>query len=235
MEIGVKDAARLLSVSEKTIYRWISSNRIPYMVVGSQYRFSRSKLLEWVLRRSSEMQLESNLQRERSSAVSLQKALEDGGVYYRVEGNDLHSVLRQAVSISRLPDGVDREMLRQLLLERESLCSSGVGNGLALPHPRQPVLTGLDHPLVSLHFPETAVDFKAIDRKPVHAFFIVLSPNLTMHLQLMSRLSFVLRQDSFQEILLKQAARQPLLNALGKYDQQLGSAQMMTGKQFKDS
>jgi PTS system nitrogen regulatory IIA component len=47
MQLTVRDAARLLNVSEKTIYRWVAERRLPAQRVGDQYRLNRAELLEW--------------------------------------------------------------------------------------------------------------------------------------------------------------------------------------------
>jgi len=219
MDIGVKDAAKLLKVSEKTIYRWVSAKQLPYTQIGGQYRFSRSRLLQWALLRRSVPHGDSEL--PATISVSLAAAVELGGIHYRVAGADIAGVLQQVLRLTHLPETADRGLLLRLLEEREALCSSGVGNGLALPHPRYPVLAELEHPLLSVNFLETPVDFAAIDAEPVHALFLILSPSVGSHLQLMSKLSYALRQQSFRDQLREPASREALRAALHNYDQQL--------------
>jgi len=53
MQLTVRDAAKLLAVSEKTIYRWINQGSLPAYRVNEQYRFNRAELLEWATARKS--------------------------------------------------------------------------------------------------------------------------------------------------------------------------------------
>ena len=67
----------------------------------------------------------------------------------------------------KLPDDVDREFLYQVLLAREALGSTGIGDGIAIPHVRNPIVLHLSRPTVTLCFLEQPVDFGALDGQPV--------------------------------------------------------------------
>jgi excisionase family DNA binding protein len=88
MNLSVKDAARLLSVSEKTIYRWIKQEVVPAYKVHESYRFNRAELLEWATSRRMGISPEAYAEPEVVSLPlpSLTEALEAGGVFYRIEG-----------------------------------------------------------------------------------------------------------------------------------------------------
>ena len=131
--------AKLLSVSEKTIYRWLNEGIIPAYRVNDQYRFNRAELLEWATAQRSMCRPRSSRSRgQRCQPPSLMQALQAGGIFYRVDGKDKPAVLRAVVDILRLPEEVDREFLYQVLLARESLGSTGIGDGIAIPHVRNP-------------------------------------------------------------------------------------------------
>lgn len=123
MKLTVKDAAHLLNVSEKSIYRWIKLGVIPAYQINEQYRFNRAELLEWAT--SRKIQVSPEIFRETDGLESpippLSEALRDGGVYYRISGTNKETVLRSVVEIMRLPDEVDRAFLYQVLLAREAL------------------------------------------------------------------------------------------------------------------
>src|SRR6185295_9678059 len=118
MQIKVKDAAKLLGSSEKTIYRWIKQGAIPVYQVNEQFRFNRAELLEWATSRrihlSPDMFLEADA--DKNTLPSLSDALQAGGVAYRLGGKDKPSVLRAVVDVMMLPEEVDREFLYQVLL-----------------------------------------------------------------------------------------------------------------------
>ncbi|MBE0502021.1 MAG: PTS sugar transporter subunit IIA, partial [Desulfuromonadales bacterium] len=190
MNISVKDAARLLTVSEKTIYRWIKQEIIPVYRVSEQYRFNRSELLDWATSRRVNIAPEvfQEPESDEQPLPSLSEALEAGGIFYRLEGKDREEVLTDMVNHLRLPDEVDRNYLFQVLLARERLASTAVGQGIAIPHPRNPVLLYVTKPTVTLSFLEKPVDYFALDQEPVRILFTLISPTVRAHLHLLSKL-----------------------------------------------
>ncbi|HVS14097.1 MAG TPA: PTS sugar transporter subunit IIA [Thermoanaerobaculia bacterium] len=215
MKLLVKDAARLLAVSEKTIYRWIKQGSIPAYRLNDQYRFNRAELLEWATSRRISVSPEIFREEESESEppANFSEALRAGGIYYRIGGDDKAGVLHYVVETMRLPAEVDREFLYEVLLAREALGSTAIGDGIAIPHVRNPVILHLERPLVTLCFLERPVDFGALDGRPVGTLFTLISPTVRAHLHLLSRLSFALRAPRFKEAVLGQASREEIFAA----------------------
>src|SRR5438067_6676418 len=117
-----------------------------------------------------------------------------------------------------LPYEVDREFLYHVLLAREALGSTGIGKGIAIPHVRNPIVLHLSRPMVTLCFLERAVDFGAIDRKPVTTLFTLISPTVRAHLHLLSRLGFALRDPKFKKAVLGQSTREEIVEALRRVE-----------------
>lgn len=214
MQLTVRDASRLLRVSERTIYRWISEGSIPSYKIQDQHRFNRVELLEWATSRRIPVSPEIFDEPEQEQTVpSLADALERGGIHYRVSGQDREAVLRSVVALLHLPEEVDREFLYSVFLARERLGSTGVGDGIAIPHVRSPVVLHVTRPEVCLSFLEKPVDFGAIDGKPVTTLFALVSPTVRAHLQLLSRLSFLLQDPNVQAVLKRQGNRDEIVAA----------------------
>jgi PTS system nitrogen regulatory IIA component len=226
MKLTVRDAAQLLKVTEKTIYRWIKQGTIPAYQINDQYRFNRAELLEWATSRRINVSPEifSEPEGGDSPPPSLSEALRAGGVYYRVSGADKAAVLHSAVDMMKLPEEVDREFLYQVLLAREALGSTGIGEGIAIPHVRNPIVLHLSRPSVMLCFLEKPIDFGALDGQPVTALFILISPTVRAHLFLLSRLGFALRDPGFKDAVLKQASRDEILASLARVESGMKSA-----------
>lgn len=215
MKLAVRDAAKLLSVSEKTVYRWIDQRIIPAYSVNGQYRFNRAELLEWATSRQLKVSVDILAEPESRDAPcpGIGQALEAGGIFYRIEGHDRESALRAVVDVMRLPDEVDREFLLRVLVAREALDSTGFGEGIAIPHVRNPIVLHVPRPSITLCFLEDAIEFGAIDGQPVRVLFTVISPTIRAHLYLMSRLAFALRDKGFKEAVLREASREEILCA----------------------
>jgi PTS system nitrogen regulatory IIA component len=213
MQIDVKEAARLLSVSEKTIYRWIRQGDLPAYRIGDLYRFNRTELLEWATARRVGVSPEifEDGGAGAGELPGIEEAIKAGGIHYRVAGASKSEVLAAVVDLMRLPEEVDRKFLLDVILARESLGSTGFGGGIAIPHVRNPIVLHIPRPMITLCFLESPVEFEAIDGKPVHTLFTLVSPTVRAHLHLLSRLTFGLRLPQFSGPVSEQAAREALL------------------------
>jgi PTS system nitrogen regulatory IIA component len=220
MQLGVREVAELLNVSEKTVYRWLKQGKLPAYRVNEQYRFNRAELLEWAT--SEKLQVSPSLFTDPEGSGQplpmLADALRAGGIIYRVGGSDKTAVLRSVVELMPLPEEVDREFLIQVLLARESLGSTGIGDGIAIPHVRNPIVMHITRPMVTLCFLERPVDFGALDGKPVHTLFTLVSPTIRAHLHLLSRLSFAMREPRFRGAVASQGSREEILDAARQCD-----------------
>jgi mannitol/fructose-specific phosphotransferase system IIA component (Ntr-type) len=94
----------------------------------------------------------------------------------------------------RLPEGVDRELMLEMVLARQQRGSTLVGDGIAIPHARYPIVASLAEPLLALGFPAAPVDAGTAGG-PVTALFLLLTPDSRTHLQLLARLSRALQSE----------------------------------------
>ena len=222
MKLVVRDVAALLNVSEKTVYRWIVQRKLPAHRINDQYRFNRTEVLEWATANRTPISADILREEHPVDMPTLPEALRLGGVFYRIFGQDKAAVLSEVVQVMPLPEEVDRAFLLEVLLARESLGSTGIGNGLAIPHVRNPIVLHIPRPMVSLCFLEHPVDFDAIDGRPVHTLFTIVSPTIRGHLHLLSRLSFALQQPDFKEVIARQALREDIFRQAEIINETLG-------------
>jgi PTS system nitrogen regulatory IIA component len=138
-------------------------------------------------------------------------ALERGGIFYDVPGSVRDEVLEAVSHLAGIPRGIDRELLSELLVGRETLASTGVGDGIAIPHPRDPLVLQVEAPFALLCFLRKAVDFRAPDGQPVRVLFLVLSPTVRRHLQMVSKLAFMLHDQALKELLHTRAPENEIL------------------------
>ena len=97
--------------------------------------------------------------------------------------------------------GINKEEIVRVLMERERLGSTGIGAGIGIPHGKMRDIKSL---IVSFGLSRQGVDFESIDGRPANIFFLLVTPeNSTgLHLKLLSRISGILKNDSFKERLL---------------------------------
>jgi PTS system nitrogen regulatory IIA component len=228
MKLDVHEAAKLLNTSERTIYRWIREGSIPCRRINDHYRFHRAELLEWATARGMVTAVDAFPPSRPMSEVPLPMfaaALEAGGVHHHVEGTDRESALRAIVKRMPLEDEADRELLLDVMLAREALGSTGIGDGIAIPHVRSPIVLHTTEPSITLCFLDHPIDFQAIDGLPVRTFFSLVTMTIRSHLYLLSRLSASLRDPGFKQAVMERASADEILAAATRADLALGNRQ----------
>src|SRR5262245_55714363 len=174
MKVNVRDAARLLSVSESEVYRWVEDGEIPFLSVNHQPLFNREELLEWATARR--MPLSPELFADEGEHARLAAALELGGVHHDVGGTDIPSTLAAVVACLPIDDEEERESILEIMMAREEEASTGIGGGIAIPHVRMPIVFAGRPAAIALCFLDHSVPFAAIDGKPVTTVFALMTP-----------------------------------------------------------
>ena len=215
MQLQVRDVAALFEVEETPVYRWIRAGEIPAHEVNAEYRFSRAELLEWATARH--LRVPPALF-EGVATVQLAAALEAGGVFRDVPGADLRSALKAVVERLPLSPQTDRASLLAMLISREAAGTTAVGNGIAIPHVRSPLVLATGQATATVCYLATPLDFGAPDGKPVKTLFTLVSPTVRVHLQLLGRLAFALRTPDFRDAVARSADLADLVSAARNSD-----------------
>jgi PTS system nitrogen regulatory IIA component len=219
MHLTVADVAALLRTPPKQIYRWIDEGELTCNWFHDQPRFNRTELLEWATARHLPVAVEQFIEDEGDDASfpTLMASLGAGGVHHHIGGTDRMSVLRAVIDVVPLPE-VERETLVQVLLAREATGSTGIGDGIAIPHVRHPIVLGGGSASISLCFLERPVDFCAIDGIPVHTLFLMISTTVRGHLHTLAKLSTALRDPGFKDAVLRRASAEEILREAGRVE-----------------
>ncbi len=106
--------------------------------------------------------------------MGLREFFTEDGIKLELEGTTKDELLKELISLLQLDDKADG-MLFKMLKRRENLGSTGIGRGIAIPHCRSLVVNKLR---VAFGRKSQGLDFKAIDEKPVHFFFLIVAPPL---------------------------------------------------------
>ncbi|WP_020590256.1 PTS sugar transporter subunit IIA [Desulfobacter curvatus] len=203
MEILITELCKSLGVSRTTIERWIRQGKLPVFKKGRTYSFHAGDLKNWAEKNHISLNLTPRPAQgpDTEVTVSLSTALEAGGVYHDIDtGPDVPSVINACIQrIKAVPDNHKADLAQQLV-KREEALSTGVGGGIAVPHPRTP-LNYIEQPTVAVCFLKNPVDYHALDNQPVSTLFFILFPELKFHLHLLSSISLCLRNRQFSEFL----------------------------------
>jgi len=218
MHLTVADVAALLRIPPKQVYRWIDEGELDCNWYHDQPRFNRTEVLEWAMERRLPVAVERLLdERDEINASSLAASLKAGGIHRDILGKDREEVLRQVVAVSQVPE-IEKGTLVEVLLAREATGSTGIGEGIAIPHVRQPIVMGGGTELVSLCFLSEPVDFFAIDGSPVHTVFLIISTTVRGHLQMLARLSAALSDPGFRSAVLHRESNEAILGAAARVE-----------------
>ncbi len=199
MKLPIEQIAAALDLPRRKIERWIRQGRIPLNRRGDACTFDREALERWA--EQHHLQFCPDSERRASigqpPADSLVSALDRGGIHYDIEGQQVADIIRATVDrLTEIAPEVKPDLVDKLI-ERENLTSTGLGNGIAVPHPREPESLPIVSASIAACYLKTPVDFNALDGKPVNLLFVLLSPSVRTHLQILSRLSYCLRDKAF--------------------------------------
>lgn len=222
----------MLNVREEQIYTWIRNGTLPSYRIKDRYRLNRVELLEWAGARGINVAPEFFREsREASGELLLTDALRRGGVRGDVACADKASALRAVCDLLTLPESIDREELHGVLVAREALCSTGIGNGIAIPHPRGPIVLGLEDPHITLAFLRQPIEYGALDGKPVHTLFVIISTTVHVHLTLLSHLMFAIQDAAFRGLLDRRADAEEILALSAEIERRVVQADRSRGSQ----
>jgi PTS system nitrogen regulatory IIA component len=153
--------------------------------------------------------------------VKLADILRESCVVADIKGVTKREILFEMVETLKKAKLIDDiEPVVEIIMEREKLGSTGIGDGVAIPHGKMKKLNTI---LCVAGRSKEGVNFDAVDRQPVHIFFLVLAPedSASMHLKVLSRISKVLRDQSFKKNILKLATAHDIYTNIIEADDKL--------------
>ena len=218
MHLKIRDAADLLGVSIQTIDRWIEEKKIPVYRIDDQDRFEYGELFEFAIRERLQPSPRLMQAMQAQDTATASECLNDGGIHYGVGGKTKREVLENALQMIQGMEPAATGPLLDMFLAREQLASTGIGDGIAIPHTRTPLVGYVPQALLSLSFLETPIDYDALDGRPVFALFVLVTPTIRAHLQILGRLSFALKDPDFKKAVLRCDTRETILACLKKVE-----------------
>ena len=107
----------------------------------------------------------------------------------------------------------DRDAFLKAVLDRESICTTGIGRGIAIPHSRNAAISDV---AVALGRSRGGIDFEALDDEPVHLVFLLAAPmnSGAVYLKALARLSRLLRHSEFRQALIEAQTKEEILTTI---------------------
>jgi len=190
--------AEYLHLAERTVLRMAQRGEIPAGKVASQWRFVRPLVREWLV---AQMQALSSSQPEGGGSgeqvlLPLTEVLREELISLDLKPGPKENIFRQLLApLLKTGYARDTNLLLKNLIDRERMMTTAIGHGIAVPHPRKPIPGMFREPAVAMGICFEGTDFDAIDDQLVHVFFLICATRIEIHLQLMSRVSWLSRQD----------------------------------------
>ena len=195
--LTLSEIAQYLKVSDKTILRMVGKGEIPGHKVSSQWRFQRTAIDQWL---TAKMQDRSDddlvgVIQTAPKITPIVKLVTSDRMLMNLAPGDKPAILKQL--IQPLIDGElldDPEKFLQLLIDREEMGSTGIGDGVAVPHVREQEGCGIRETCMVLGLSRDGIDFNSLDGEPTYIFMLLCAGNAVVHLQLLAKSMLMLRQ-----------------------------------------
>ena len=139
-------------------------------------------------------------------------------VLLSIEGKGKHAVINELIDLlDRAGKLSDREQFKAAILKREEQGSTGLSNGIAIPHAKD---FTVKKAAIAFGKSMTGVDFEALDGQPSHIFLMIAAPEGAnqIHLETLSRLAIILMKEEARQKLITASTVHEILNTIDYYD-----------------
>lgn len=232
MDLKIKDVADLFNVAESTVRKWILDGKIPSYRIHQQHYFSRTEIENWVISQNKceEDSIFHHIQRECISSdrqhssqsngnrqFCLFRALHKGDVLQHIHGSSKKEIIQSCMHRMSKLIQTDVEVMIEMLLDRENLMSTAIGNGIAVPHTRESLLNA-HHDIVIGVCLDEPLEFGALDGLPVHTLFFLFACEDKRHLQLLAKIAHFSKQPHLMALIKAHPSKKQLLNAIKDWE-----------------
>ena len=152
--------------------------------------------------------------------MRLTELLEEDGIIPDLKAKSKIGVLEELVeALRKLHPSVDKNALVKVLLERERLGSTGIGDGVAIPHGK---FHAVNHPVISFGRSRKGLDFESVDGEPAYLFFLLVAPenSASVHLKALAKIAKILKNGAFRKTLMEAQGKKDLYQAIIQNDEE---------------
>lgn len=225
--MSLEDFARHVGMDAREVRKLADRGKLPGHKVGGEWRFNRAQVTEWLQQEMHTL--------DETRLIALERSLKDAAAspeatqmivtsLIGLEGIDIQlpartkaSVIRELVNLAERTGLLyDKEGLREALEAREEMCSTALPNGVALPHPRQPMPYVSAEPLVCVARVPGGIGFGSNQHELTRLFMLVCCHDDRHHLRVLARLMRILAEDTIPTLLEVESAEEMLALLIDK-------------------
>lgn len=148
--------------------------------------------------------------------VNLASLIHKGGIFYDVEGETPQEIYSNFSKMIELPEDMTSEDVCKALCAREEVLSTAVGNGIALPHARTPIMNSPDSQKICILYLKKPINMNAPDEREVSVMFVLLTHNSQIHLKVLSLLAGLFTSVKFKKALENKAGEAELATLINE-------------------
>lgn len=215
MDLTTKDVAELLSLSEETIHLWLAEGKIPAYRLNDEYRFNRFEIEDWLMQRTLDVPHDSG--KVGRMHYSLYRAINKGQVLGSIQAASkkilIHKALQQIAPLYEL----DAEVLTDLFMDREERMATALGHGIGVPHTRD-FLLPTHYDVIIIVYPESPIEYGALDGEPIHTLFFLFASEDTSHLNLLAKISHFCAREKNRIFLKGKPSKEHLLDYIKAWE-----------------
>lgn len=151
--------------------------------------------------------------------MKLSELIDEDYILPELKAKDKKGVLEELVdALVRRKPSIDKKTLVKVLLERERLGSTGIGDGVAIPHGK---FYGITQPIISFGRSRKGLDFESMDGEPVFLFFLLVAPenSASIHLKALAKIAKILKNSAFRKALMEAPSKKDLYQTIIQNDE----------------
>lgn len=151
--------------------------------------------------------------------MKISDMLDEDHILVDLKARDKKSVLEELAGVITSHDSsLEKSSLVKVLMEREKLGSTGIGDGVAIPHGKVP---GVEQPIISFGRSRKGLDFDSMDGTPAFLFFLLVAPenSASVHLKALARIAKILKNGSFRKTLMDASTKQEIYRTIIQNDE----------------
>ncbi len=214
--LTTQELSKYLKLNEKTILKMAQTRALPGFKIANQWRFYLSAIDEYLQDRIVKSpNYDFSKLYTTSDIMPLSRLVDKSYINVDLKSSNRDDVLFELANIAR-DSGLTNssEELFKQLQKRELMLSTAVGNGLAIPHPRNPSDELFSQPGIIIARSINGIEFSSPDQKKIHLFFMVCAPDVVLHLKLLSKIAKLFKRKDVSRKLMKAESKDEVIKIL---------------------
>jgi PTS system nitrogen regulatory IIA component len=156
--------------------------------------------------------------------MKMSEIIEEENIIPDLKAKDKNGVLEElAEVVSSRDPSINKRDLVKVLIERERLGSTGIGDGVAIPHGK---MNGIKHPLISFGRSNKGLDFDSMDGQTAYLFFLLVAPenSSSVHLQVLAKIAKILKNSAIRKNLMEARTKEEIYQTIIQTDEESSPA-----------